>query len=112
MTTSSGDTSESLDGLLRESAARWTLWHAQHPDSVDSDEQTEAVGDLIELLLPRRDATLMRLAVHERVWTHRHGAGEDTVRGSVRAALTSLIADHLETLGAADAPQRGHEPPP
>ncbi len=98
MTTSSGDASESLDELLRESAARWTLWQARHPDPGDSDEHTTAIGDLIEELLPRSDATLKRLAVDERVWTHDHGTGENTVRGSVQAALTSLIADHLDTL--------------
>ena len=108
MTISSGDASESLDELLRESAARWTLWQARHPDPDDSDEYTSAIGDLIEDLLPKSDATLKRLAFDERIWTHDYGTGENTVLGSVQAALTSLIVDHLDT--STQAAARQHHP--
>ena len=108
MTISSGDASESLDELLRQSAARWTLWQAQHPDPSNGDGHTAAIGDLIEQLLRRSEATLMRLAVDERVWTHDHGTGANTVLASVHAALTSIIADHLDTLAGGEA--RGRSP--
>ena len=111
MTISSGDASESLDELLRESAARWTLWQARHPDPDDSDEYTSAIGDLIEDLLPKSDATLKRLAFDERIWTHDYGTGENTVLGSVQAAIASLIVDHLGTSAGAEPRGRGRESP-
>ena len=111
MTISSGDASESLDELLRESAARWTLWQARHPDPDDSDEYTSAIGDLIEDLLPKSDATLKRLAFDERIWTHDYGTGENTVLGSVQAAIASLIVDHLGTFAGAEPRRRGRESP-
>ena len=92
---------ELLDELLSESAARWELWRAEHSEPPDHDEYVAGVGELIEALLPVSDATLQRLAVAPRVWTHDHQSDESTVRGSVQAALTSLIVDHLDALGRA-----------
>ena len=99
MTTAPDDASGLLDQLLSESAARWDLWRALHTEPTDTDEYVAVVGELIETLLPASDATLQHLAVDPRVWTYRHGNDEHTVRGSVQAALTSLIVDHLETSG-------------
>lgn len=99
MTMSPDDTAGLLDELLSESAARWRLWLAEHPERPDADGYVDEVGELIEALLPTSDAALQHLAVDPRVWTHSHGNDEHTVRGSVQAALTSLIVDHFDSLG-------------
>jgi len=99
MTTSDDDTPELLDELLSESAARWQRWRAEHPEPTDADGYVAVVGELIETLLPTSDVILQHLATDPRVWTHSHGNDERTVRGSVQAALTSLIVDHFDTLG-------------
>ena len=101
MTRSGGGAFESLDELLSESAARLQLWCAEHSEPTDADGYVAAVGDLIETLLPASDVTLQQLAFDPRVWTHTQGNDENTVRGSVQAALTSLIVDHLDTLSRA-----------
>ena len=98
---SRGDAFGSIDELLHESVAQWARWRAEHPEPADADECVAAVGELIEALLPASDATLQRLAVDPRIWTCDHGTDESTVLGSVRAALTSLIVDHLDTLAEA-----------
>ena len=102
MTRSGGAASESLDELLSESAVRWQLWCAEHSEPTDADGYVAAVGDLIETLLPASDVTLQQLAFDPRVWTHTHGTDEVTVRGSVQAALTSLIVDHLDQFNRAN----------
>ena len=108
MTMSGGGAFGSLDELLHESVARWARWRAEHSEPVDSDEYVAALGELIEALLPTSAATLQRLAVDPRIWTHDHGTGENTVLGSVQAALTSLIVDHLDT--STEAAARQHHP--
>lgn len=99
----------SLDELMGESVARWKLWRAEHCEPADTDGYVAAVGELIEPLLPTSDAALQHLAVDPRIWTHDHGTGEDTVRGSVQAALTSLILECLDTLAEAEVSQRAPE---
>jgi hypothetical protein len=101
MTIYHAEAAELLDQLLSTSAARWTLWCAEHPEPADPDGYVDAAGELIETLLPASEATLQFLAIEPRVWTHSHGSDEGTVRGGVLAALTSLIADHLDTLALA-----------
>lgn len=96
MRTPNDDASARLDDLLRESAARWQLWRELHSQPTDADEYVDVVGALVETLLPRSDSTLQDLAVDPRVWAYSYGDDEDSVRESVRAALTSLIVDHLE----------------
>lgn len=102
MMTSDDASFKLLDGLLSESVVRWELWRAEHPQPIDTDRNVAVMGELIETLLPTSDATLQHLAVDPRVWTHPHGSDEGTVRGSVHAALTSLIVDHLDTLAYAN----------
>lgn len=106
-----GDASESPGELLRESVVRWTLCRAEHSEPADTDQYLAAVGEMIEALLPTGDADLRRLTVDPSIWTHDHGDSESTVRGSVQAALTSLILEHLDALGGGDARQRGPQPP-
>jgi hypothetical protein len=103
MTTPNEDASARLDDLLTESMARWDLWHALHSEPTDADRYVDVVGALIETLLPTSDSTLQHLAADPRVWAHSYGDDDNSVRGSVQAALTSLIVDHLE----ASAGERG-----